>query len=116
MLTSSACVPRIGSGAPIRIRVHVSIPLSMCTGDFALHAFSVLLMTAHLVLALELDAGGSRRRKNGERPACFGPCLQRFEPGTRMIEFACAENNRNPVDESGRTLTLDREGNILDQL
>jgi hypothetical protein len=39
-----------------------------------------------------------------------------FEPGTRMIEFACAENNRNPVDASGRTLTLDREGNILDQL
>jgi hypothetical protein len=41
---------------------------------------------------------------------------ERFEPGTRMIEFACAENNRNPVDASGRTLTLDREGNILDQL
>ncbi len=41
---------------------------------------------------------------------------RRFEPGTRMIEFACAENNRNPVDASGRTLTLDREGNILDQL
>lgn len=41
---------------------------------------------------------------------------QRHEPGTRMIEFACAENNRNPVDEQGRTLTLDREGNIVDQL
>lgn len=40
----------------------------------------------------------------------------RLPPGTRMIEFACAENNRNPVDEQGRTLTLDREGNILDQL
>lgn len=41
---------------------------------------------------------------------------RRHEPGERMIEFACAENNRNPVDASGRTLTLDREGNILDQL
>ena len=34
----------------------------------------------------------------------------------RMLEFACAENNRNPVDASGRTLTLDAEGNVLDVL
>ena len=33
-----------------------------------------------------------------------------------MIEFACAENNRNPVDAAGRTLTLDQDGNILDDL
>ena len=41
---------------------------------------------------------------------------RRHEAGERMIEFACAENNRNPVDAQGRTLTLDREGNVLDQL
>ena len=41
----------------------------------------------------------------------------RREPtGTRMIDVACAENNRNPIDSQGRTLTLDREGNILDRL
>lgn len=40
---------------------------------------------------------------------------RRLESGTRMFEFACAENNRNPVDASGRTLTLDAEGNVLDQ-
>ena len=40
---------------------------------------------------------------------------RRLEAGTRMFEFACAENNRNPVDASGRTLTLDAEGNVLDQ-
>ncbi|WP_428097859.1 hypothetical protein [Candidatus Rariloculus sp.] len=40
---------------------------------------------------------------------------RRLEPGTRMFEFACAENNRNPVDASGRTLTLDADGNVLDQ-
>ena len=40
----------------------------------------------------------------------------RLEQGTWMIEFACAENNRNPVDVSGRTLTLDTDGNIIDQL
>ena len=39
----------------------------------------------------------------------------RLEPGTRVFEFACAENNRNPVDASGRTLTLDAEGNVLDR-
>jgi len=41
---------------------------------------------------------------------------RRHEPGERMIEFACAENNRNPVDELGRTLTLDSDGNVIDQL
>jgi len=41
---------------------------------------------------------------------------RRLPPGTRMFEFACAENNRNPIDASGRTLTLDAEGNVLDQL
>ena len=41
---------------------------------------------------------------------------RKLESGTRMIEFACAENNRNPVDTAGRTLTLDREGNVLDDL
>ena len=40
---------------------------------------------------------------------------RRLETGARMIEFACAENNRNPVDAAGRTLTLDREGNVLDR-
>lgn len=41
--------------------------------------------------------------------------FRRLEPGTRMFEFACAENNRNPVDASGRTLTLDRDGNVIDR-
>jgi len=41
---------------------------------------------------------------------------RRLEPGTRMFEFACAENNRNPIDATGRTLTLDAQGNIIDQL
>ena len=39
---------------------------------------------------------------------------ERLPAGSRMFDVACAENNRNPVDESGRTLTLDAEGNILD--
>jgi hypothetical protein len=41
---------------------------------------------------------------------------RRHERGERIIEFACAQNNRNPVDAQGRTLTLDAEGNVLDEL
>jgi len=40
--------------------------------------------------------------------------FRRHERGDRIIEFACAENNRNPVDAEGRTLTLDAEGNVID--
>lgn len=40
--------------------------------------------------------------------------FERLGAGERMFEFACAENNRNPVDAAGRTLTLDAEGNVLD--
>jgi len=39
---------------------------------------------------------------------------ERLPEGSRMFDVACAENNRNPVDNTGRTLTLDAEGNVLD--
>jgi hypothetical protein len=34
-------------------------------------------------------------------------------PGTYIFDYACAENNRNPVDERGRTITLDQNGKPL---
>jgi hypothetical protein len=34
-------------------------------------------------------------------------------PGTYIFDYACAENNRNPVDEHGRTITLDQNGKPL---
>lgn len=34
-------------------------------------------------------------------------------PGTYIFDYACAENNRNPVDEHGRTITLDQNGKRL---
>jgi len=34
--------------------------------------------------------------------------------GTRAFDYACAENNRNPITSSGQTLTLDAEGNTID--
>jgi len=50
--------------------------------------------------------------------ALTGPwtAVKRFKKqpaGTYIFDYACAENNRNPVDENGRTITLDAEGNPL---
>jgi hypothetical protein len=40
--------------------------------------------------------------------------FRKLPAGTRVYDYACAENNRNPITESGQTLTLDTEGNIID--
>jgi hypothetical protein len=36
-------------------------------------------------------------------------------PGTWAWDYACAENNRNPVSSSGRTLTLGPDGKPIDK-
>jgi hypothetical protein len=36
--------------------------------------------------------------------------------GTRAYDYACAENNRNPIADSGETLTLDANGNVIDHV
>src|SRR5262245_4931376 len=36
--------------------------------------------------------------------------------GTRVYEYSCAENNRNPVTSSGRTLTLGPDGKPIDRV
>ena len=40
--------------------------------------------------------------------------FRKLEQGTRVYDYACAENNRNPVTNSGQTLTLDTDGNVID--
>lgn len=40
----------------------------------------------------------------------------RLPPGSTVYDYACAENNRNPVTSDGRTLTLDPSGEIIDKL
>lgn len=40
--------------------------------------------------------------------------FRRLPDGTRVYDYACAENNRNPITDAGQTLTLDTEGNIID--
>ena len=36
--------------------------------------------------------------------------FRRLPEGTRAYDYACAENNRNPITHSGQTLTLNPEG------
>ena len=40
--------------------------------------------------------------------------FRRAPPGTRVYDYACAENNRNPITESGQTLTLGPDGSPID--
>ncbi len=40
----------------------------------------------------------------------------RLPPGSTVYDYACAENNRNPVTSDGRTLTLDPSGEVIDKL
>lgn len=41
--------------------------------------------------------------------------FRRLSQGTRAYDYACAENNRNPITDTGRTLTLDTEGRVIDR-
>jgi hypothetical protein len=38
---------------------------------------------------------------------------RKLPAGSYIFDYACAENNRNPVDENGRTITTDAAGNKI---
>jgi len=40
--------------------------------------------------------------------------FRRLPPGTRVYDYACAENNRNPITGAGQTLTLGPGGEVID--
>jgi hypothetical protein len=40
--------------------------------------------------------------------------FRKLQAGTRVYDYACAENNRNPITDFGQTLTLDAQGNTID--
>jgi hypothetical protein len=42
--------------------------------------------------------------------------FRRMPPGTKAYDYACAQNNRNPITDSGQTLTLDTEGKVIDKV
>lgn len=39
----------------------------------------------------------------------------RLPKGATVYDYACAENNRNPIAPDGRTLTLDPDGKVIDR-
>jgi len=41
---------------------------------------------------------------------------RKLEAGTRVYDYSCSENNRNPVTSSGRTLTLGPDGKPIDKV
>ena len=41
---------------------------------------------------------------------------RKLPAGTRVYDYACAENNRNPVTQSGQTLTLGSDGKPIDRV
>lgn len=41
---------------------------------------------------------------------------RKMPPNTWVWDYACAENNRNPISPSGRTLTVGPDGKILDKV
>jgi hypothetical protein len=48
------------------------------------------------------------------KPWMVTKTFQKMPAGTRLYDYGCAENNRNPVDEkSGKTLTLGPDGKPL---
>jgi hypothetical protein len=49
------------------------------------------------------------------RPWTVTRRFKKLDSSARIYDYACAENNRNPIDEQGRTLTLDADGKVLDK-
>jgi hypothetical protein len=47
------------------------------------------------------------------RPWTIVKRFRKLPKGTYIFDYACAENNRNPVDANGRTITLDENGKPL---
>jgi hypothetical protein len=81
----------------------------------------VLSQAAHIQTRIrKIDADHLEARLAIEDPeALTEPWLvtkqyRRLPAGTRAYDYACAENNRNPISASGQTLTLDSQGNVID--
>jgi hypothetical protein len=50
------------------------------------------------------------------RPWSVAFTYSRLPAGSTVYDYACAENNRNPISSDGRTLTLDTGGRVIDKI
>ena len=77
---------------------------------------------AHIVTRMHIDSEGQMQvqmtiedAKALTAPWVVTKRFRKLEAGTRVYDYACNENNRNPIDpETGWTYTTDTEGNIID--
>jgi len=83
----------------------------------------VVSPSLHTTTRVQLQADGRLRfdivmedKEAFTRPWTVTSYFKRFPAGTRIYDYACAENNRNPVTEDGRTLTRDTSGVIMDKV
>jgi hypothetical protein len=83
----------------------------------------VLSDAAHIVTRMrKIDSGTIEARmviedaKALAAPWNVTKRYRRVPAGARVYDYACAENNRNPVTDSGRTLTLGPDGRPIDKL
>lgn len=49
------------------------------------------------------------------RPWTVTRLYKRQPVGSRVFDYVCTENNRNPITATGQTLTLDTSGNQIDR-
>jgi hypothetical protein len=78
---------------------------------------------AHIVTRMHINADGMMEAQMTieDAKALTAPWVvtKRFrhlEPGTRVYDYACNENNRNPIDpDTGWTYTIGPDGEIIDQ-
>jgi hypothetical protein len=83
----------------------------------------ILSDAAHVVTRMGINANGlMEAQMTIEDPAALtAPWVvtkqyRRLEVGTRVYDYACNENNRNPIDpETGWTFTIGPDGKIMDQ-
>lgn len=79
---------------------------------------------AHIVTRMRINADGlmEARMTIDDAKALTAPWVvtkvfRKLEEGTRVYDYACNENNRNPVDlQTGRTYTIGPDGRIMDRL
>ncbi len=83
----------------------------------------VLSDAAHFVTRMRINAEGNMevQMEIDDAKALTAPWkvtkqFSRLDKGTRVYDYACNENNRNPIDpETGWTNTIGPDGKILDQ-
>jgi hypothetical protein len=69
-----------------------------------------LIAKDRLLVTVVLDDGEALTRP---WPVAF--TYTRLPAGSTVYDYACAENNRNPITSDGRTLTLDPQGRVIDK-